>query len=75
VYLCNAKIPHGNGNPPPNAFSTTTTEIIDYSIGFGFATLSYIVLEISRILYVDFIIFHLEITVLPIFARIFARPM
>jgi hypothetical protein len=35
------KTPHGNGNPPP-AFSTTSTETIDFSIGFGFAALIYV---------------------------------
>jgi regulator of replication initiation timing len=32
---------HGNGDPPP-AFETTSTESIDYSIGFGFAALIYV---------------------------------
>jgi hypothetical protein len=32
---------HGNGDPPP-AFATTSTETIDYSIGFGFAALIYV---------------------------------
>jgi hypothetical protein len=33
--------PHGNGDPPP-AFATTSTETIDFSIGFGFAALIYV---------------------------------
>jgi hypothetical protein len=33
--------PHGNGDPPP-AFATTSTETIDFSIGFGFAALTYL---------------------------------
>jgi hypothetical protein len=33
--------PHGNGDPPP-AFATTSSETIDFSIGFGFAALIYI---------------------------------
>jgi hypothetical protein len=32
---------HGNGDPPP-AFATTSTETIDFSIGFGFAALIYV---------------------------------
>jgi hypothetical protein len=44
----------GNGNPPP-AFSTTSTETIDYSIGFGFAALCYVSLSISRECYIDFV--------------------
>jgi hypothetical protein len=33
--------PHSNGDPPP-AFATTSTETIDFSIGFGFAALIYV---------------------------------
>jgi hypothetical protein len=33
--------PHGNSDPTP-AFSTMSTETIDFSIGFGFAALIYI---------------------------------
>jgi hypothetical protein len=33
--------PHGNGDPPP-AFATTSTETIDFSIGFGFAAPIYV---------------------------------
>jgi hypothetical protein len=36
-----AVTPHGNGDPPP-AFATTSTETIDFSIGFGFAALIYV---------------------------------
>jgi hypothetical protein len=32
---------HSNGDPPP-AFATTSTETIDFSIGFGFAALIYV---------------------------------
>jgi hypothetical protein len=32
-----------NGDPPP-AFSTMSTETIDFSIGFGFAALIYVCL-------------------------------
>jgi hypothetical protein len=32
---------HGNGDPPP-AISATTTEVIDFSIEFGFAILNYV---------------------------------
>jgi hypothetical protein len=38
---------------PPPAFSTTSIETIDYSIGFGFAALIYVSLEILREFYVD----------------------
>jgi hypothetical protein len=37
----NRSTPHGNGNPPP-VFATTSTETIDFSIGFGCAALSYV---------------------------------
>jgi regulator of replication initiation timing len=33
--------PHGNGDPPP-AFATTSTETIEFSIGFGLAALIYV---------------------------------
>jgi hypothetical protein len=36
-----ATTPHSNGDPPP-AFATTSTETIDFSIGFGFAALIYV---------------------------------
>jgi hypothetical protein len=39
--------PYSNGDPPP-AFATTSTETIDFSIGFGFAALIYVSLEIFR---------------------------
>jgi hypothetical protein len=32
---------HCNGNPPP-AFATTSTETIEFSIGFGFTALIYV---------------------------------
>jgi hypothetical protein len=47
-------IPHSNGDPPP-AFATTSSETIDYSIGFGFAALIYVSLEPFREFYVDFV--------------------
>jgi hypothetical protein len=50
--------PHGNSDPPP-AFATTSTETIDFSIGFGFAALIYV----SREFYVDFVDFRREIRV------------
>jgi hypothetical protein len=53
---------HGNGDPPP-AFATTSSETIDYSIGFGFAALIYVSLCISREFYVDFVDFRREIRV------------
>jgi hypothetical protein len=34
---------YGNGDPPP-AISTTTTEVIDFSIEFRFAILNYVAL-------------------------------
>jgi hypothetical protein len=49
-----AQIPYGdspyytlysNGDPPP-AFATTSTETIDFSIGFGFTVLIYIPLDL-----------------------------
>jgi hypothetical protein len=54
--------PHGNGDPPP-AFATTSTETIDYSIGFGFAALIYVSREIFREFYVDLVDIHREIRV------------
>jgi hypothetical protein len=54
--------PHGNGDPPP-AFGTTSTETIDFSIGFGFAALIYVSLWISREFYIDFVDFRREIRV------------
>jgi hypothetical protein len=41
-HLC-PRSPHhyGNGKPPP-VISATTTEVIDFSIEFGFAILNYI---------------------------------
>jgi hypothetical protein len=47
----------------PIAFATASTETIDFSIGFGFAALIYISLEIFREFYVDVIDIHREITV------------
>jgi hypothetical protein len=73
VSSLEAKKPYGNGNPPP-AFTTTTTESIDYSIRFGFAALDYVVLEFSRMLHEDFVTFHREIRVLCFFSPIFACP-
>jgi hypothetical protein len=52
--------PHSNGNPPP-PFATTSTEIIDFSSGFGFAALIYVSLEIFREFYVDFVDIRHEI--------------
>jgi hypothetical protein len=46
--------PHRNGDPPA-AFATISTETIDFSIGFGFAALVYVSLEIFREFYVDFV--------------------
>jgi hypothetical protein len=40
-HLYKKNTPHGNGDPPP-AFATTSTETIDFSIGFGFAALIYV---------------------------------
>jgi hypothetical protein len=59
---------------PHTAISTTTTEVIDFSIEFGIATLYYVVVESFRTLHVDFITFHCEITVLCIFSCVFAHP-
>jgi hypothetical protein len=49
--------------PPPLAFATTSTETIDFSIGFGFAALIYISLQIFREFYIDFIDIYREIRV------------
>jgi hypothetical protein len=49
--------------PPPPAFATTSTETIEFSIGFGFTALIYISLRISREFYFDFIDFCQEIRV------------
>jgi hypothetical protein len=38
--------------PPPPAFVTTSTKTIDFSIGFRFAALIYVSLEIFREFYV-----------------------
>jgi hypothetical protein len=54
--------PHSNGDPPP-AFATTSTETIGFSIGFGFAALIYVSLEIFREFYIDFVDIHREIRV------------
>jgi hypothetical protein len=54
--------PHSNGEPPP-AFATTSTETIDFSIGFGLAALIYVSLESLREFYVDFVDFCREIRV------------
>jgi hypothetical protein len=59
---------------PPPAISTTTTEVIDFSIEFGFAVLYYVVLEISRMLQVDSIAFHRNIRVFTRFSRILSCP-
>jgi hypothetical protein len=58
----NNNTPYSNGNPPP-AFATTSTETIDFSIGFGFAALIYISLEMFREFYVDFVDIRREIRV------------
>jgi hypothetical protein len=52
---------------PPLVFATTSTETIDFSIGFGFAALIYVSLWISREFYVDFIDFCHEIRVFTCF--------
>jgi hypothetical protein len=39
--------------PPPTAFATTSTETIDFSIGFGFAALIYVSPEMFREFCVD----------------------
>jgi hypothetical protein len=44
-------------------FPTTSTETIDFSIGFGFAALIYVCLETFREFYVDFVDICCEITV------------
>jgi uncharacterized paraquat-inducible protein A len=49
--------------PPPPAFATTSMDTIDFSIGFGFAALIYVSLEIFREFYVDFVHIHHEIRV------------
>jgi hypothetical protein len=54
--------PYSNSDPPP-AFATTSTETIDFSIGFGFAALIYVSLESVREFYVDFVDIHREIRV------------
>jgi hypothetical protein len=48
---------------PPPAFATTSTETIDFSIGFGFAVLIYVSLEMFREFYVDLVDIHREIRV------------
>jgi hypothetical protein len=48
---------------PPPAFATTSTETIDFPIGFGFAALIYVSLWISREFYVDFVDSRREIRV------------
>jgi hypothetical protein len=48
---------------PPPAFATTSTETIEFSIGFGFAALIYVSLEIFREFYVDCVDIHREIRV------------
>jgi hypothetical protein len=56
------KTPHSNGDPTPG-FATTSTETIDFSIGFEFAALIYVALEIFREFSVDFINIRRQITV------------
>jgi hypothetical protein len=41
LQLTPSRAYHGNGDPPP-AISATTTEVIDFSIEFGFAILNYV---------------------------------
>jgi hypothetical protein len=60
---------------PPPAISTTTSEVIDFSIELGFAALYYVVLEISRTLHVDSVEFRPEIRVFTRFSRVFGRPI
>jgi hypothetical protein len=48
---------------PPHAFATTSTETIDFSIGFGFAALIHVSLWISRQFYIDFVDVRREIRV------------
>jgi hypothetical protein len=48
---------------PPPAFATTSTETIDSSIGFGFAVLIYVSLEIFRQFYIYFVDIRHEIRV------------
>jgi hypothetical protein len=48
-----------NGDPRP-AFATTSKETIDFSIGFGFAALIYVSLEILREFSVDVVDFCRE---------------
>jgi hypothetical protein len=54
IRKCTILTPHSNGDPPP-VFATTSSETIDFSIGFGFAALIYVSLRISRAFYIDFI--------------------
>jgi hypothetical protein len=49
--------------PPPPVFAITSTETIDFSIGFGFAALIYVSLEIFREFYIDFVDIGREIRV------------
>jgi hypothetical protein len=37
----NTTTPHSNGDPSP-VFATTSSETIDFSIGFGYAALIYV---------------------------------
>jgi hypothetical protein len=55
-----------NGDPP-SAFATTSSETIDFSIGFGFAALIYVSLEIFREFYIDFVDICREIRVFTCF--------
>jgi hypothetical protein len=48
---------------PHPVFATTSTETIDFSIGFGFAALIYVSLETFREFYIDFIDIHHKIRV------------
>jgi hypothetical protein len=45
----------GYGPQPHGKMETTSTETINFSIGFGFAALIYVSLEIFREFYIDFV--------------------
>jgi hypothetical protein len=54
--------------------STTTIEVIDFSIAFGFAILNYVPLYIFRALHVDSIDFHHEIRVFRCISYVLPTP-
>jgi hypothetical protein len=53
---------HSNSDPPP-AFATTSSKTMAFSIGFGFAALIYISLDVFREFYIDFTDIYREIRV------------